>query len=184
MTPALPYRIAVLCYLFDERGRVLLLHRRRPPNRDLYSPIGGKLDQASGESPVACALREIEEETGVRVESRNLHLTGMVSEAGFDDSMHWLMFLFEVTHPVRLERTHFEEGTLEWFEPERIEGLAIPRTDREVIWPLFWRYRGRFFAAHIECGEGRIRWRVDQPPEDSTALMEGAVAGRVGASNI
>lgn len=32
----LPYRIAVLCYLYDERGRVLLLHRRKSPNAGLY----------------------------------------------------------------------------------------------------------------------------------------------------
>ena len=38
-----PYKIAVLCYLYDEEGRLLLLHRRKPPNRDMYSPIGGKL---------------------------------------------------------------------------------------------------------------------------------------------
>ena len=44
MSAPLPYKIAVLCYLFDERGRVLLLYRRKPPNRDLYSSVGGKLD--------------------------------------------------------------------------------------------------------------------------------------------
>lgn len=170
MTAPLPYRLAVLCYLFDDAGRLLLLHRRRPPNRDLYSPVGGKLDQASGESPTACALREIHEETGLTIAPKDLHLTGIVSEAGFDDAMHWLMFLFEVTHPVTLTRTSFDEGTLEWFDAARISDLPIPDTDREVIWPLFWRYRRRFFAAHIECGGGRIRWRIDQPPADATAL--------------
>ena len=37
----LPYRIAVLCYLYDEHGKQLLLHRIKPPNADRYSPIGG-----------------------------------------------------------------------------------------------------------------------------------------------
>ena len=57
MTEPLPYKIAVLCYLFDREGRVLLLHRERPPNRGLYSPVGGKLEQSLGESPTACAIR-------------------------------------------------------------------------------------------------------------------------------
>ncbi len=32
----LPYKIAVLCYLFDEQGRVLLLHRKKQPNLDYW----------------------------------------------------------------------------------------------------------------------------------------------------
>ena len=62
MERPLPYQVAVLCYLFDEQARVLLIHRRKPPNQDLYSPIGGKLQQPSGESPTACAVREIGED--------------------------------------------------------------------------------------------------------------------------
>ena len=48
-----PYRIAVLCYLKDASGRVLLLHRRKEPNAGLYSPIGGKLEVSVGEGPHA-----------------------------------------------------------------------------------------------------------------------------------
>lgn len=167
MTPApLPYQIAVLCYLFDPQGRVLLLHRRKPPNRDLYSPVGGKLEQATGESPTACAAREILEETGLRVSPAELHLTGIVSEAGFDDRMHWLMFLYEVTRPVHtheLDRHEFDEGRLEWHDPAALQDLPIPDTDRRVIWPLFHQHRGRFFMAHLDCHGGDIRWRLEQP---------------------
>lgn len=166
MTAPLPYKIAVLCYLFDERGRVLLLHRRKPPNQDLYSPVGGKLEQAIGESPTACAAREIEEETGLRIDPGDLHLTGMVSETGYLGSTHWLMFLFEVTRPVRVERATFDEGTLEWYEPDAIAELPIPDTDRLVIWPLFWRYRHRFFAVHIDCTGDTLRWQIEQPATD------------------
>lgn len=168
MPPALPYKIAVLCYLFDDAGRVLLLHRRKAPNRDLYSPIGGKLDVDVGESPTACAVREIQEEVGLNLSAADLHLTGIVSEAGFDDQMHWLMFLYEVSRPVRVERTEFDEGRLEWHEASAIGGLSIPETDRRVIWPLFWRYRGRFFMAHIRCHGGNLAWWVEQPAGDAT----------------
>jgi len=162
----LPYRIAVLCYLFDERGRVLLLHRRKPPNRDLYSPIGGKLEQAIGESPTACAAREIAEEVGLTVTPDRLHLTGIVSESGYEDQVHWLMFLYELVGPVRVDRLEFDEGRLEWHDPRQVGELALPATDREVIWPLFWRYRGRFFAAHIDCANGAMTWRLEQPAGD------------------
>ena len=164
---ALPYQIAVLCYLFDDRGRLLLLHRRKEPNRDLYSPVGGKLDRDRGESPTACAAREIGEETGLSVGPPALHLTGIVSESSYADQYHWLMFLYEVTHPVSVTRTAFEEGTLEWHERGALMGLAIPATDRHIIWPLFWRYRGRFFTAHVHCAGGRLSWRLEQPCADA-----------------
>jgi len=167
MTVPLPYRVAVLCYLFDHQGRVLLLHRRKQPNQDLYSPVGGKLDMAHGESPAACAVREIREETGVAIGLPALHLTGIVSESSFLDSVHWLMFLYEVTQPVHVERTSFDEGQLEWFAPSEIKQLPIPQTDREIIWPLFWRYRSQFFAAHIDCADGKLAWRLEHPVGDA-----------------
>lgn len=166
----IPYKIAVLCYLFDAQGRVLLLHRCKPPNQDLYSPIGGKLEQAIGESPTACAVREIFEETGLTVGVQELHLTGIVSETAYLNQTHWLMFLYELTHPVELERTTFAEGQLEWHEPESLGRLAIPQTDRDIIWPLYWKYRGRFFAVHIDCRGDRLLAQLEQPAEDAGPL--------------
>ncbi len=162
----LPYKIAVLCYLFDEQGRVLLLHRKKQPNRDLYSPVGGKLEQGIGESPTACAVREIQEETGLSIDAQDLHLTGIVSESGYGGETHWLMYLYELTRPVWVEPGPMNEGVLEWHEAGEIMSLSIPKTDLGVIWPLFWRYRGRFFTAHIDCGEGELRWRIEQPAQD------------------
>ena len=116
----LPYRIAVLAYLFDEKGRVLLLHRKKHPNIDLYSPIGGKLEQDQGESPTACAVREIQEEVGLTVTADQLHLTGIVSERGYENETHWLMFLYELTEPMHVEPGEMNEGRLEWHEVEAI----------------------------------------------------------------
>ncbi len=168
----LPYRIAVLCYLFDSEGRVLLLHRRKPPNQELFSPVGGKLDQSIGESPTTCALREVREETGLEISPDKLHLTGIISEAGFNDAMHWLMFLYEVTEPVTVTRKRFDEGTLEWYEPAEIDTLPIPETDRQVIWPMFWKYRGKFFMAHLDCHNDEIKWELQQPCSDLAAIAE------------
>jgi len=39
----LPYKIAVLCYLYDEHDQLLLLHRLKEPNAGNYSPIGGEI---------------------------------------------------------------------------------------------------------------------------------------------
>jgi 8-oxo-dGTP diphosphatase len=163
----LPYKIATLCYLFDPQGRVLLIRRLKVPNQGLYSPIGGKLDQALGESPTQCALREIAEETGLKIEKTAIKLNGMISESNYENKAHWLMFLFEVMTPVRLDSTMTPEGSLEWFEPGEIFKLDIPSTDRHIIWPLFWRYRAKkFFAAHISCENEKLTWHLEQPIED------------------
>ena len=168
MDRPLPYRIAVLCYLFDPQGRVLLLHRRKKPNQDLYSPVGGKLEMADGESPTACAIREIHEEVDLHIEPHDLHLTGIISETGYEDEGHWLLFLYEVTRPVTVTRTSFDEGTLEWHDREAIDPLPIPQTDRQIIWPLFWQHRGQFFMAHIDCRNGELNWQLLQPAPAQT----------------
>ena len=61
------------------------------------------------------------------------------------------------------EAMQFDEGRLEWHEPDAINALPIPETDRGVIWPLFWQHRGGFFAAHIDCTTDPMRWRLEQP---------------------
>jgi 8-oxo-dGTP diphosphatase len=162
MAAALPYKIAVLCDLRDERGRVLLIRRAKPPNQGLYSMIGGKLDTESGESPAQCARREIEEEAGVDVPIERLRLVGLVSEAGFEGETHWLMFIYRVQGPVAVEARTIREGSLEWHEESAVSALPLPETDRKVFWPLLQRQQGRFFAVHIDCTGGDLVWTIEQ----------------------
>lgn len=159
----LPYRISTLLYGFNPRNEVLLLERAREPNRGLWSPPGGKLDVAQGESPYACACREAREEMGLELTPRDLHLAGLVSEHGYQGQAHWLMFLFEIQP--RLDRLPppSPEGRFAFFSRAALEGLALPATDREMIWPLFWRHRGGFFAAHCQVHpDGRRAWQVEE----------------------
>ncbi len=181
---AMPYKIAVLVYIFDEAGKLLLLHRRKPPNKDLYSPIGGKLEQAIGESPYACALREIHEEVGVTLGLQDIRLLGMVSERAYPRSAvagqeggqapagHWLMFCFEVTKRLNFPARQMDEGRLEWVDLETMLTLDIPKTDREVIWPLVRQHatalgnqRGDgYFSVHIDCrDEERFAVTLEYP---------------------
>ncbi len=164
-TGTLPYRVAVLCYLYDREGRVLLLHRAQAPNLGMYSPVGGKLDLARGEGPHQCALREIREETGVSLDPGDLRLVGIVSERAYQGEAHWLIFLFEALRPIPPESlawTRFNEGTLEWAALEDVPNLPIPRTDRDVMWPLVQSHRGGFFAVHIDWAREGITWKVHE----------------------
>src|SRR5688500_7686889 len=60
--PAVPGLPWTLCFI-RRGGQLLMLERRREPNRGLWSGVGGKLD--AGESPRAGVHREVLEETGL-----------------------------------------------------------------------------------------------------------------------
>jgi 8-oxo-dGTP diphosphatase len=159
----LPYRIATLLYCFNEAGEVLLLERAQEPNLGLWSPPGGKLHQDDGESPYACACREAHEELGLTLTPTDLHLTGLISEHGYAGQAHWLMFLFEIRPRLQALPSPMREGRFAFHAPTSLSALPLPQTDREQIWPLFWRHRGGFFAAHCRCQpDGRNNWIVEQ----------------------
>ncbi|HYE02831.1 MAG TPA: NUDIX domain-containing protein [Phycisphaerales bacterium] len=168
--PPLPYKIACLCDLRDREGRLLLLRRLRAPNQGLCSPIGGKLDMTTGESPAACARREIREEAGIDVPPERLHLAGLISESAFEGRGHWLIFYYRVIGPVEVREHDIPEGRLEWFRWDQVSALPLPETDRRIIWPLVRRgeerHRGKdrpgFFAVHIDCQGSELSWRVEQ----------------------
>jgi hypothetical protein len=53
--------------------------------------------------------------------------------------------------------------------------LSLPQTDREQIWPWFWRYRGGFFAAHCHCHpDGRNDWTLE---ESTASSLQSTVEG-------
>lgn len=159
----LPYKISTLLYCFNSRDDVLLLERACPPNKGLWSPPGGKLKMDRGESPYACACREAGEEMGISLAPSDLHLAAMVSEHGYLGQSHWLMFLFEVKPKLDTLPPPHREGRFRFFPKPELESLQIPQTDRQFIWPWFWKHRGGFFAAHCHCGPNEQNdWTVEE----------------------
>lgn len=158
---SLPYKIATLLYCFNEHDDVLLLERAQEPNRGFWSPCGGKLKTEIGESPHACAAREAEEEICLKFQPQDFHLAGLVSEHGFQGQTHWLMFLFELKPRLKNLPGACREGRFQFFSRSALDTLNIPQTDREQIWPWFWRFRGGFFMAHCHChSDGRNDWTL------------------------
>jgi 8-oxo-dGTP diphosphatase len=157
------FKVATLLYCFNEQDDVLLLERAQEPNRGFWSPCGGKLKMDLGESPYACACREAEEEIAAKLSAADLHLAGMVSEHGYLGQTHWLMFLFEVKKKLKALPEPCPEGRFQFFRRDEIDSIKIPQTDREQIWPWFWKFRGGFFAAHCHCHpDGRNDWTLEE----------------------
>lgn len=126
------YRIGTLLYLRDVSGRLLLMQRRRSPNRGLWCAVGGKLEMGSGESPFECAIREAREEVGLEIEAADLALRAILSERDYEGTGHWLMFIFECGKRLETLPEEIDEGRFAFFESSDLSRIAMPPMDREI----------------------------------------------------
>ena len=150
----LGYKIAVLVFIENSRGEQLLLLRAKAPNLGTWSPIGGKLETSTGESPFECAVRETREETGHVVTPADLHLFAMIAEKAYEGASHWLLFLFRCTKPLDSLPAAMDEGRFGFFSRAEIEKLPLPETDRTALWQIYDRHRDRFVALRADCAPG------------------------------
>ena len=147
-----------LCYI-ERNGRYLMLHRvkkEHDENRDKWIGIGGKFEQA--ESPEDCVLREVREETGLRLtQYRYCGIITFVSDRWQTEYMH----LFHATGFTGALR-ECDEGQLEWIAIDRL--LALPQWAGDRIFldlmqknvPFFslkLRYEGETLAEAVLNGK-------------------------------
>ncbi len=147
----LGYKIAVLVFIENPAGQQLLLMRAKSPNLGCWTPIGGKLETATGESPFECAARETREETGHDVTPIDLHLFGMIAEKAYEGESHWLLFLFRCTRPIEALPPAMDEGHFAFFDRTEIDTLPLPETDKTALWPIFDEHRHGFVAMRADC---------------------------------
>lgn len=147
----LTYKLAVLVFIEDEADRQLLILRNKQPNKGNWSPIGGKLEMGIGESPFECAARETFEEAGLKLETGDFHLFGMIAEKAYEGESHWLLFLFRCKKRIAGLPVDIEEGRFGLFSREELEKLPLPETDRRALWPIWDKYRDKFVALRADC---------------------------------
>lgn len=162
MTPVLPYKISVLVFIENSAGEQLLLLRAKQPNLGVWTPIGGKLEMATGESPFECAIRETAEETGLTIRQEDLHLFAIIAEKAYQGSTHWLMFLFRCKQAIGTLPAAISEGRFGFFSREAIEQLPIPETDKAALWPIFDRYQNGFVSLRADCSVSPVKITIEQ----------------------
>ncbi|MEZ5278201.1 MAG: NUDIX hydrolase [Opitutaceae bacterium] len=149
------YKISVLVFIRNQDGHLLLLERSRAPNRGQWSPIGGKLEMSTGESPHECAIRETREEVGLDLSIDDLHLFSMIAEKAYEGGSHWLMFLFDCRRVLPALPPPIDEGRFAFHPRAEVDRLQLPKTDRLALWPVYDRFRGGFIALRADCTPGQ-----------------------------
>lgn len=120
-------KMTTLCYI-EKEGKYLMLHRVKKHhdiNAGKWIGVGGHVE--NGETPEECLLREVKEETGLRLTSYRLH--GLVT------------FLSDVCEPELMcvftadafdgELIECDEGELAWVEKSDV--LALPTWEGDRV---------------------------------------------------
>ncbi len=135
---------STLCYLENEKGEYLMLHRvkkEHDANRDKWIGIGGKFED--GESPEECVLRETREETGLTLtDYRYRGLVTFVSDQWETEYMH-LFTATDWTGEVR----QCDEGVLEWIHRDAL--ALLPQWEGDRIFLRLLRQDAPFFSLKL-----------------------------------
>lgn len=122
---AYPRVLATLVYAI--RDDEVLLHRRvKDPNKGLWVAPGGKLEPH--ESPTECAIREMQEETGLTIEAPALR--GIMTEVSPRPDYQWITFIFAATRWSGALAPAAGIGEFRWVRTSGVFDLEIPPTDR------------------------------------------------------
>jgi ADP-ribose pyrophosphatase YjhB (NUDIX family) len=116
-----------------EKSRVLLVKRGHPPLAGEWSIPGGVLEL--GETLREAAVREAEEETGLKVEP--VELLGVYDRVLRDlegrTLYHYVLVDFLCRRVAGEPRAAGDADELRWYTPEQIGGLALAEDTVEVI---------------------------------------------------
>lgn len=143
-------KLATLCYLRRD-GQTLMVHRNKKENdmhAGKWNGLGGKLEP--GETPEACAIREIREESGL--EARDPRLRGLLTFPEFANDEDWYAFVFEVDQ-FEGELIDSPEGDLRWVDDDQVLELNLWEGDH-IFLP--WLEQGKFFSGKFVYQDGRL----------------------------
>lgn len=133
-------KLATLCYVKKD-GKTLMIHRVKKENdthEGKWNGVGWKFEE--GETPEECAIRETEEETGLKAE--NPVLKWILTFPDFAKWEDWYVFVYEI-YDFSGELIESNEGNLEWVDDDKILSLNLWEGDKHF---MQWMQEGKFFS--------------------------------------
>lgn len=118
--------MTTLCYI-EREGQYLMMHRvkkKKDINRDKWVGVGGHFED--NESPEECLLREVSEETGLKL--LNYRLRGVITFIS-DRWQTEYMFLY-TADSFEGQIGKCDEGNLEWVDKDTVYELPIWEGDK------------------------------------------------------
>lgn len=122
--------LTTLCYL-EQDGKYLMMHRIKKEhdvNEGKWIGVGGHFEP--GESPEECLLREVEEETGLRLTSWRFR--GIVTFTS-DDYPTEYMCLYTADGFEGTLKEDCREGVLRWVPREEVLNLRLWEGDKVFL---------------------------------------------------
>lgn len=156
--PRRPHKIFLrtLCFIRDGE-RVLLLKRRKPPNQGLFNAPGGKIE--AHEDPYEACLREVHEETGLRLPGATLRavITMLTRTTG----AQWMLFVFAAERPAgAADPVATDEGDLRWVPLSELPTLPVP-SDIPLMLPFLFGPK-----------EGVLMGKINTDNDDADSIVD------------
>jgi len=123
-------KLATLCYV-RHNGKTLMMYRNKKKgdmHRGKWNGLGGKF--SSGETPEECVIREVQEESGLRI--TNPRLRGFLTFPDFSGGEDWYVFVFTAEKFEGKLRTS-SEGVLKWISNEKLLELRLWEGDQHFL---------------------------------------------------
>ncbi|MCL1902154.1 MAG: NUDIX domain-containing protein [Alphaproteobacteria bacterium] len=147
-------RAAVACIL-RHGDRFLLLKRAKDPWSGKYIPIGGKVEPF--EDPTTAALREVFEETGIKLDAARVQTLGILTETS-PIKFNWINFIYTAEID-NVSPPECIEGEFVWIDRADIESIPMPATDK-------------FFFKYLDAGAPFILNAIYDSDLNLTSLTE------------
>lgn len=121
--------LMTICMLFDEKRECVLIQNRRKKSWQGVAFPGGHVEE--GESFMECIIREMQEETGLRI--HDVHLCGLVHWEHEITRNRSIIACYRAYAYEGTLRTDCEEGTHEWVAFDTLHSRELaPWLDQQL----------------------------------------------------
>ena len=149
--------LSTLCYI-EKDNKYLMLHRTKKKNdisKDKWLGIGGKFEE--GESPEECIVREVMEETGLKLNSYQLRT--IVTYVSTDWETEY-MYVF-TSNDFTGDLIECNEGDLQWIDKKEVTKLNTWEGDKIFVEKL--QNDSGFFTVKFEYdGDKLVKYNLKE----------------------